>query len=84
MSRQVEKREATELEKARANALAYCSFAPGSFAKRFARDLNTQVHSTGAISEKQAATLERMCWAYRRQLPAGLVPSEKPNVLEQA
>lgn len=53
-------------------ALAGCTFLPGSPHKRFARDL---VHAL-EITEAQERHLVRLCWRYRRQLPADIVPSK--------
>jgi hypothetical protein len=58
-------------------ALAQCTFVPGSAHKRFARDLP---HAK-ELTEAQVRHLIRLCWRYRRQMPADLVPS-KDAVLE--
>lgn len=48
-------------------ALARCSFQPGSWVKRFAHDLSA--YSVDAVlSEKQQAALNRTAWHYRKQL----------------
>ena len=52
-------------------ALAQCTFPPGSAHKRFARDLP---HAK-ELTEAQIRQLVRLCWRYRRQMPADLVPS---------
>lgn len=53
-------------------ALAQCTFLPGSAHKRFARDLP---HAK-ELTEAQVRHLIRLCWRYRRQMPADLVPSK--------
>ena len=59
----------------RAAALARCSFLPGSWDKRFVRD----VASLKTHTPLQAANIDRLAWKYRRQLPARLVPSCDPT-----
>lgn len=48
-------------------ALACCHFYPGSWVKRFVRDLATFPREK-ELSEKQAAALARVAWHYRKQL----------------
>lgn len=48
-------------------ALARCSFAPGSWTKRFVRNLAGYPRER-ALSEKQRAALARVAWHYRKQL----------------
>jgi hypothetical protein len=61
-------------------ALAVCSFPPGSYDKRFVRDLHSRMASkdAGPLTEKQSAYLRILAWRYRRQMPAALVPATKP------
>ena len=53
-------------------ALARCRFLPGSQHKRFARDMPFAREPT----EAQIRQLVRLCWRYRKQMPAHLVPSK--------
>lgn len=46
--------------------LSHCSFYPGSYDKRFVRDLASQPRDK-ELTEKQAAFLERIAWRYRKQ-----------------
>lgn len=52
-------------------ALCRCSMLPGSFQKRFCRDLanNYQSHDR-SLSEKQALYLEKLYYSYRKQISA--------------
>jgi hypothetical protein len=78
-------REATEIEVQRAIAVAKCKFFPGSFAKRFARDLKAQVTSTHKITEAQARRLVIQCYIFRRQIQdesSHLVPLSPPEGYE--
>lgn len=59
-----------------AEALSRCTFLRGSHDKRFARDLAAYIYLD--LTERQAAHLNRLAWKYRRQMPAHLVPKEKP------
>jgi hypothetical protein len=63
-----------------AQALGRCSFLPASADKRFARDMAFLAkHSPNReITERQALNLMRLAWRYRRQMPANLVPTERP------
>ena len=42
-----------------------CTFIPGSFDKRFVRDIHANPNAT--LSDKQHACLERLFYRYRRQ-----------------
>lgn len=55
-------------------ALVECTFLPGSSHKRFARQLSQMY--LDKITPKQERHLIRLAWRYRRQMPAGLVPSK--------
>lgn len=46
--------------------LARCSFYPGSYDKRFVRDMESQP-ADAVLTEKQAAFLHRLAWRYRKQ-----------------
>jgi hypothetical protein len=48
-------------------ALARCSFQPGSWPKRFVRDLASYPRDK-ELTEKQQAALARVAWHYRKQL----------------
>lgn len=48
-------------------ALAHCSFYPGSWVKRFVRDLSTYPREK-ELTEKQALALAKVAWHYRKQL----------------
>ncbi|HUO23691.1 MAG TPA: hypothetical protein VMU59_14335 [Caulobacteraceae bacterium] len=69
-----------ERQRRQAEALGRCSFLPGSAEKRFCRDMAARaaLAAPPELTERQAAYLERLCWRFRRQLPAHLVPSEQP------
>lgn len=76
------RRPMTDLERLRALHLGNCTFPVASWAKRFARDMGSVARGVDpAITDREAAALERLAWAYRRQLaraPAGVVPAVKP------
>lgn len=55
-------------------ALSKCTFIPGSFEKRFVRDMET-LGEYDMLSKKQTAFLERLAWRYRQQIGKKLVPS---------
>jgi len=63
-----------------AEALGRCSFLPGTSQKRFCRDMaHLAQHSPDtALTEAQDRYLTIMAYRYRRQMPARLVPVEKP------
>lgn len=46
--------------------LARCTFLPGSWEKRFVRDLATFPQER-ELTERQAAALARVAWRYRKQ-----------------
>lgn len=59
-------------------ALARCSFYPGSWVKRFVRDVSTYPREK-ELSEKQAAALAKVAWHYRKQLARhGVVVETRP------
>lgn len=68
----------TDLEAERIRALSRCTMLPGSYEKRFVRDLSVRDPVTTSLTEKQAALVESLAWRFRRQMPARLVPEEKP------
>jgi hypothetical protein len=57
----------TETDYTIIQALARCSFQPGSWTKRFVRDLASKPVEF-VLSEKQQAALHRTAWHYRKQL----------------
>jgi hypothetical protein len=59
-------RPMTRLEWRAAHALRGASFAPGTFDKRFARDLRVEREE---ITDKQADLLWAKVWSYRRSIP---------------
>jgi hypothetical protein len=64
--------------------LRKCSFYPGSYDKRFVRDMET-LGEYDMLSPKQAALLERMAWRYRRQIGRELVLPQprEPSLQDQ-
>ena len=68
----------SDLTADRARALAGVSYLPGSWDKRFARDVAAIAAAGGTLTDKQAANVDRLAWKYRRQLPARLVPERLP------
>lgn len=67
-------RPMTETERVLAQALAGCSFLPGSWDKRFVHDMAAR----STVTEKQAWALLSVAWKYRRQLPPSIRPNHKP------
>lgn len=58
------------------DALAKCSFVPGTVAKRFVRDTHARMVRDGekfTLTEKGRKFLFACAWTYRRQLPKSLV-----------
>jgi len=66
----------TDLERMAVNCLARCTFLPGTWNKRFARDIAQQVAYTNKITVRQRDTLWKLCRMYRRQIHIGLVTAE--------
>lgn len=64
-------------------ALSHCGFLPASSDKRFARDMArlAVAKPDHELTEKQDRYLRLLAWRYRRQMPARLIPSEKPGEL---
>lgn len=64
-----------------ATALGQCSMLPGTSQKRFCRDMAylAQHSPERPLSDAQARYLLIMAHRYRRQIPARLVPAEKPE-----
>ena len=48
-------------------ALKQCTFLPGSYDKRFVRNLSA-LPQERELTERQAANVERMAYRYRRQI----------------
>lgn len=73
-------------------ALNQCSFLPGSYQKRFVRDMGMRPMDY-ELSEKQTAYLDKLYWQYRKQIsglsreyPEPIRPitqAEKDEALEQ-
>lgn len=60
-------------------ALARCSFYPGSWVKRFVRDLSMYPREK-ELTPKQAAALAKVAWHYRKQLARhGVVVETRPE-----
>ena len=59
---------ATDEDKANIAKLVRCTFLPGSFDKRFARDIDSQLANSCEITEKQRAYLVKLVHKYRRQI----------------
>lgn len=59
-------------ERTAIEALSRCRFLPGSFAKRFARDMAAMPENT-RLTPKQRATVWKMVRTYRRQIPKWIV-----------
>lgn len=59
-------------------ALAACTFLPGSFDKRFVRDIQGQT----ALTEKQRALLHKTFYRYRRQM--GLTNYQAQRIVDAA
>jgi hypothetical protein len=70
----------TDLQKMRARALGQATICKGTPSKRFVEQLAywADHQSDRELSPKQAAFLACLCWTFRRQIPASLVPAENP------
>jgi hypothetical protein len=64
-------------------ALQRVTFPVGCPDKRFASDMGRIASPEREITIYQSNYLERLAWKYRRQMPAELVPSQKPVKLEK-
>ena len=64
----------TDLIPERIRVLATLSYLPGSWDKRFVRDVNAIVAAGESLSPKQRENVDRLARKYRRQMPARLVP----------
>lgn len=67
-----------EITRDRVAALARCTFLPASWDKRFVQSVWGQDHDT--LTPLQVATVDRLAWKYRRQMPKPLVPASDPSV----
>jgi hypothetical protein len=64
------KKPMTSLEKYAAQLLRGCTFLPGSYNKRFARNIHAiSCEEDAALSDKQRNCLWRLVYRYRRQIP---------------
>jgi hypothetical protein len=61
----------TPAERTCADALARCTFLPGEYNKRFARNI-AALPDDKELSDKQRANLFRLVHRYRRQIPPGV------------
>jgi hypothetical protein len=71
----------TPLEIERAVALAKCTMSPGTKSKSFAHAMSAMATANPSkeLTPLQARFLLDLSWKFRRQMPAHLVPEEKPN-----
>lgn len=71
----------TELQQLRARALAQCTMMPGSWEKRFARDMASiaAARPESNLSPKQMEWITKLSWRFRRQMPQHLVPAQDPG-----
>ena len=60
-----------------AQALAACTYLPGTPQKRFARDLAAG-DPNRELTERQRHYMEILAWRMRRQMPKHLVPEREP------
>lgn len=68
----------TETDYRTIQALSKCSFYPGSWTKRFVRDLASYPRDK-ELSEKQQAALGKVAWHYRKQLAGhGIAVETRP------
>jgi hypothetical protein len=76
----------TPAERQIALALARCTFLPGSWQKRFARDMAAMAtHAPDhPLSERQTAWLIRLAHTYRRQLPTSVIAAALDEAIENA
>lgn len=73
----------TDFQRIQAQLLARCRLPPASWSKRFAREIGALAQTPdAALSPREAAALERLCWTFRRQLPEQYVPARKPPPAE--
>jgi hypothetical protein len=65
-----------------AKKLGTCRFLPGSFDKRFARDMESIAKNKPEheLTEKQSAYLEKLAYKFRRQI-AGKGPSQPRRMM---
>ena len=68
----------SDLANKQAIALGRCNFLPGSWEKRFTRDVAAIAERGGELTPRQQENVERLAWKFRRQLPADIAPVIKP------
>lgn len=70
----------TDLEISRAIHLGQCRFLSGSTDKAAVKKYAywATMNALHPLTPAQSAHIERMCWKYRRQMPAHLVPTADP------
>ncbi len=52
---------------------------PGSFDKRFVRDVSNLAAAGQPLTDRQGLQVLRLAWRYRRQMPKALVPDVNPD-----
>lgn len=57
-----------DTQRQKVRELARCTFLPGSYQKRFVRDLEARVNEDTPLTEKQAAYLDKLHHMYRNQI----------------
>jgi len=88
MTKRVEKSLMTDDQVLKVELLTRCRFLPGSFVKRFVRDLYAEMTEliqwdcSPQISAKQAAFLDETYWHYREQIKAQITPYHKPEFID--
>ncbi len=76
----------TGLDEVAVASLYSCTFLPGSWNKRFARDVynvvvdRREVLAMAWLTPKQYACLWRLCWRYRRQIKNAAVLAEAERI----
>lgn len=71
----------TALQQLRAKSLAACTMCPGSWEKRFSRDMASiaTARPEMILTSKQIEWLNKLSWRFRRQMPSHLVPAQDPG-----
>ena len=63
-------------------ALQGVTFHPGTNAKRFVRE--TCCREPERLTDRQRQYVEALCWTFRKQLPADLVPEARPEMVPRS
>ena len=88
MKKPVQKSLMTDDQILKVELLTRCRFLPGSFVKRFVRELYAsmteaiQWDGNPQISAKQAVLLDETYWHYREQIKAQVTPYRKPEFIK--